>query len=182
MHRLVGHAIVSADDRIADSAGRLPDALHNERDWELFQAALDRADVTLIGRASHDATPNRKGRKRLIASRSADGLEHRPDGIWLNPARTPLAEALATILPAGGEIAVVGGQGVFELVGAAGFSAFHLARARRVRLPGGRGLFSASERAMPAAEILSRGGLVPEEETTIDAEADVTLTIWRRPD
>lgn len=181
MHHLIGHAIVSADDRIADSSGRIPDALRNERDWELFQAALDRADITLIGRASHDATPNRKRRRRLIVSRSARGLEERIDGFWLNPADMPLAIALETILPGGGEVAVVGGQEVFELSLQAGLHAFHLARVRRLLLSGGRGLFAASERGIPAAEILSRGGLVADVETTIDPEADVTLTIWRRP-
>ncbi len=181
MHRLIGHAIVSADDRIADAEGHMPEALHNESDWALFQAALDRAALTLIGRASHDAMPNRKGRRRLIVSSGARGLERRADGEWLNPADVPLAEALDRILPDGGEVAVVGGQGVFELVGPAGFAAFHLARVRRLRLPGGRGLFGACEAGVPATSILSSGGLVVEEERVLDAEADVTLTIWSRP-
>ncbi len=180
MHRLIGHAIVSADDRIADSEGRMPAALHNEADWALFQAALDRASITLIGRASHDVTPNRKKRRRLIVSGSASGLEDRADGLWLNPAEMPLADALGLALPDGGEVAVVGGQGVFELVGAGGFAAFHLARARRVRLAGGRGLFAACERGVPAAAILAAGGLVADGEAMLDPEAEVTLTIWRR--
>lgn len=182
MHRLIGHAIVSADDRIADSGGRHPEALHNEADWALFQAALDRAALTLIGRASHEATTNRKKRRRLIVSGSGSGLERRADGLWLNPADLTLSEALDRILPEGGEVAVVGGQGVFELAGATGFTAFHLARARRARLPGGRGLFEACERGVPAASVLSAFGLVADDDVLIDREAEVALAIWRRPE
>ncbi len=180
MHNLIGHAIVSADDRIADAAGRMPAALHNEHDWALFQAALDRSALMLIGRVSHDATPNRKRRRRLVVSAGARGLEERSDGLWLNPAEVPLASALAAILPEGGEVAVVGGQGVFELVGATGFAAFHLARARRLQLPGGRGLFRACEEGAPAASVLSGWGLAAGEEEMLDKGADVTLTVWRR--
>jgi hypothetical protein len=181
MHRLIGHAIVSADDRIADSGGRHPEALHNDADWALFQAALDRAALTLIGRASHEATTNRKKRRRLIVSGAASGLEQRVDGFWLNPAELTLGEALQRVLPEGGEVAVVGGQGVFDLAGATGFTAFHLARALRVRLPGGRGLFEACERGVPAAAVLTAYGLVADDDVLIDPEAEVTRTIWRRP-
>jgi hypothetical protein len=183
MHRLVGHAIVSADDRIADAEGRMPEALHNEADWALFQAALDRSALTLIGRASHAAAPNLKKRPRLIVSGSARGLERRYGGFWLNPAEMPLTEALNVVLPRGGEVAVVGGQQVFDLVYlTAGFDAFHLARARRVRLPGGRGLFKAcEERGVPAETLLAGAGLVAGPEEVLDPEADVTLTIWQRP-
>ena len=182
MHRLIAHAIVSADDRIADASGRMPDALHNEADWALFQAALDRAAITLLGRESHEAAPNVKERRRLIVSGKARGLEERGDGLWLNPADLPLIAALYRILPEGGEVAVVGGQRVFELVGASGFEEFHLARAHRVRLPDGRGLFRACEHGVPAVSVLMAGGLVAEEEMVLDPKAEVTLTIWRRPE
>ncbi len=75
----------------------------------------------------------------------------------------------------------VGGQAVFELVTEVGFSAFHLARSRRVRLPGGRGLFQACERGVPAELILAAGGLVASQETLLDPQAEVTLTLWNRP-
>lgn len=183
MHRLVGHAIVSADDRIADVAGRMPDALRNDADWALFQAALDRAAITLIGRRSHEATPNLKKRLRLIVSGSARGLERRYSGYWLNPYEMSVQEALQTVLPHGGEVAVVGGQQVFDLVFMkVGFDEFHLARARRVLLPNGRGLFKATEeRGVPAHTMLASAGMIEGEERVLDADADVTLTIWRRP-
>jgi hypothetical protein len=116
----------------------------------------------------------------LIVSRGARALEHRADGDWLNPDEMPLADALDKAVPEGGEVAVVGGQQVFELVGAAGFAAFHLARARRVRLPGGRGLFEACEHGVPAASILAAGGLVADEGQVLDPDAEVTLTVWTR--
>jgi hypothetical protein len=159
----------------------MPPELHNERDWALFQAALNRSALILIGSASHAATPNRKGRRRLIISQRAPGLEAREDGHWLNPSAIPLQAALDAILPEGGEVAVVGGQAVFDLVGASGLTAFQLARARRVRLPDGRGLFRACEEGAPSEEILARGGLVSEGENVLDPEADVTLAMWRRP-
>lgn len=98
----------------------------------------------------------------------------------MNPAIVPLEEALKQLLPDGGDVAVVGGQGVFDLVGAARLAAFHLARARRLRLPGGRGLFHDCERGVPAASILLEGGLVAEAEAVIDPDADVTMTVWSR--
>ena len=75
-----GYAIVSDDDCIADAGGAMPRALHNEADWDYFQRGLDLADLVVIGRTSHEVTPNRKGRRRLILSRQAAGLEQRADG------------------------------------------------------------------------------------------------------
>lgn len=180
MHRFVAHAIVSQDDRIADPSGRFPDALRNDADWRQFQTALDRADLTLIGRASHDAAPNVKRRPRLILSRRAAGLTRDAEGWWLGPREVPLADALAQILPGGGEVAVPGGQAAFDLVGPAGFAEFHLARARDVRIPGGRGLFAACERGVAAAELLRKGGMVAGADEMIDPAAGVSLTVWRR--
>ena len=180
MHRLIGHAIVSANDRIADAAGKMPAGLHNEYDWLRFQAALDLAAITVIGRQSHVAVPNTRRRRRLIVSRQSSGFEERTDGFWLNPAKLPLPAALERLVPEGSEIAVVGGQAVFELVGATGFFAFHLARARGLILPGGRGLFRACEEGVPAAKILADGGLIAGPDEVLDPDADVSLTIWSR--
>jgi len=178
-HRLVGHAIVSADDKIADADGRFPDSLKNERDWALFQAALDAADLSLIGRESHEAAPNVKGRRRLVVSSKAEGLEKRDDAWWVNPEQIPLGEALAQLLPHGGDVAVPGGKGVFDLCLAYGFRAFHLVRAP-VRLPGGRWLFSACETGLSAETVLSGAGLARGETEIIDPAAGVTRTIWSR--
>src|SRR5688500_10330417 len=50
-----GHALVSADDRIADAHGDKPAELNHPKDWKRFQAELGKAAVVLIGRKSHEA-------------------------------------------------------------------------------------------------------------------------------
>jgi hypothetical protein len=177
-----GYAIVSRDDRIAGADGVLPDSLKNEADWAYFQAELGRADWILLGRASHEATPNLKRRRRVVVSRSANGLEQRVDAVWWNPRDLPWAQAAAILAPRGARVAVPGGQVPFDLFLAEGFAAFHLSRATRVGLPGGRGVFSACERGETAEALLARAGLKPEPTRTIDAVEGVTLTVWRRQD
>ena len=175
-----GHAIVSADDKIADASGLTPPALRNETDWARFQAALDRAVVTVLGRLAHEANPNRKGRNRLVLSASARGVERREDAWWWNPADLTVADALAAAAPAAGVVAVPGGRRVFDLFLSIGFDAFHLARAAGVTIPGGIPIFSAVGRGRRAADILAGHGLVAGEPEMLDAVARVALTVWRR--
>jgi hypothetical protein len=177
-----GYAIVSRDDRIADSNGVMPASLKNDADWTYFQAELALADWTLLGRASHEATPNLKRRRRVVVSRGARGLEERADAFWWNPLDLPWARAAAILAPDGARVAVPGGQVPFDLFLAEGFTAFHLSRATRALLPGGRGVFSACERGASAQALLAAAGLKPEPTRTIDAGDAVTLTVWRRPD
>ena len=174
-----GYAIISADDRIADVAGIMPQTLHNDADWAYFQAGLDRADWIAIGRASHEATPNPKRRHRLVVSRQVRRLERRADGWWWNPSEVSWPEVVGELLPQGGRIAVPGGQAAFDVFLKLGFSAFHVSRAQGVTLPGGRGLFSVCESGISAEAALAAGGLRPEETQVIDAAARVTLTVWR---
>ena len=174
-----GYAIVSDDDRIADAGGAMPKMLHNKADWAYFQGELDRADLIALGRASHEATPNVKGRRRLILSRTARGLEARADGWWWNPEAAAWPEVAASLAPPGGRVGVPGGQAAFEIFLKIGFAAFHLSRARGVVLAGGRGLFEACERGVPAEQILSRAGLRAGETIAIDGTARVELTVWR---
>lgn len=180
-YRLTAHAIVSADDRMTDGAGAFPDALRSDADFESFQAELDRARLTLLGRASHEAAPNHRGRLRLVVTRSVAALEWHSEAWWWNPAAVSLAEALATIIPGGGDVAVPGGRDIFDLIGPDGFDAVHLARATRVRLGAGRGLFSACEAGIPADRLLAEGGLVAGEPVWLDEAAGVSLTLWTRP-
>lgn len=174
-----GYAIVSEDDRIADTNGAMPPALQNDADWAYFQAELDRADWVALGRVSHEAMPNPKRRRRLVLSRQARGLERRAEAMWWNPLAQPWSEVGAALLPNGGRVATPGGQAAFDVFLAIGFNAFHLTRMRGVRLPGGRGLFAACDRGARAASVLAAAGLMPEAARTIDAAADVTLTVWR---
>src|SRR5436190_9143364 len=132
-----GYAIVSADDRIAGPDGRMPRELHSDADWALFQAALDRAAVTVIGRLGHEQTPNNLGRNRLVLSSSARAIERRADATWWNPAEATALAALNAVAPGGGLAVVVGGRRVFDLFLEFGFDEFHLTRMPHVLMPGG---------------------------------------------
>lgn len=180
-YRIEGHAIVSADDCIADASGQTPAELANDADWRRFQAALDEAAVVLLGRLSHEANPNTAGRNRLVVSSRANGVERRADGWWWNPANARLAVALKSAAPEGGIVAVPGGHLIFDmlLAGPPGFDAFHLARATRVSIPGGVPVFSAIAEGQRAEDILAAHGLFPGALETIDP-AGITLTVWRR--
>lgn len=179
-HAIHGHAIVSADDRIAGPDGLTPPALRIDADWQRFQAALDRAAVTVLGRLGHEANPNLRRRNRLILSSAASGIEKRDDGWWWNPAGAGLAAALAAAAPAGGIVAVVGGRRVFDLFLAAGYDVFDLVRVRGVRVPGGVPLFSAIGPERGADAVLAAAGLVAGPEAWLDPAAGAGLTVWRR--
>jgi hypothetical protein len=176
-----GYAIVSDDDRIADAGGEMPPALRNDADWAYFQAELDRADLIALGRVSHEAAPNARGRPRLVISRSASGLQRRADAWRWNPGEVAWSEVAARLVPEGGRVGVPGGQSAFDLFLKLGFSAFHLSRVEGLALPGGRGLFEACEAGVSAVRILHDAGLTAGETLAIDPAARVTLTIWRTP-
>ena len=71
---IVGHAVVSADGRIADHNRQMPEVLRNDKDWRRFQAALDRAALVVLGRLGHEAHPN-PGRRRLVVTSRVERLE-----------------------------------------------------------------------------------------------------------
>jgi hypothetical protein len=179
-YRIEGHAIVSADDRIADPDGNTPPELSNEADWMRFQRALGEAAVVVLGRLSHDANPNTRRRNRLVVSSSATGCERRSDAWWWNPAGTPFPDALRLAAPGGGIVAVPGGRLIFDLFRMIGFDAFHLARCAEVRIPGGVPLFSAIDVGVPADAVLASDGLVAGTPEVLDAIANVTLVVWKR--
>lgn len=176
-----GYAIVSKDDKIAGHDGLLPPSLRNEKDWDYYQRALAASDLIVFGRRSHELEPNERGDLRLVISRGAAGLERRADGWWWDPARMSWTEAAKQLLPLGGAVAVPGGQGVFDLFLQIGFEAFHLSRAHRVSLPGGRAIFSACDMGLSAATVLANAGLRPIEKIALDPENDVDMVVWRNP-
>jgi hypothetical protein len=179
--RFHGHAIVSADDRIADRTGETPPSLRNEADWARFQAALDASVLTVLGRLGHEANPNRKRRNRLVLSSAVSGVARRADGWWWNPADMPLGEALRAAAPAGGIVAIPGGRRVFDLFLAVGYDAFDLARAESACLPEGTPVFSAVSEGFTAEALLAAHGLRPGERTMLDPSAKVSLTVWSKP-
>jgi hypothetical protein len=173
-----GYAIVSDDDRIADADGRMPEVLRNDADWAYFQAGLDRSAVTVLGRHGHESNPNPRGRLRMVVSSSSSGLERRSDGWWWNPQALPWQEAIAHVLPQGGEVAVPGGRRVFDLFLGIGYDAFHLARAEGARIPGGVALFSPCDQGLTAEAVLARSGMAPGQRQVLDPAAPVSLTVW----
>ncbi|WP_293858430.1 hypothetical protein [uncultured Alsobacter sp.] len=178
---VVGLAIVSDDDCIADETGSTPASLRNDADWQRFQAELDACAVTVLGRLGHVAHGNARNRLRIVVSSSSPGLERRPDGWWWNPAAMPWPQAIARVLPDGGRVAVPGGQGVFDLFLTLGYAEFHLTRARSVRVPRGRTLFSGIGPGRTAEDLLAAAALVPGDPVAVDATAGVTMVPWVRP-
>jgi len=180
-HVIHGHAIVSADDRIADCHGVTPEALRNDADWARFQMALDRAVVTVLGRLGHEANPNARGRNRLVLSSSARGVERRADAWWWNPAEVSFGAALSKAAPVPGIVAVPGGRRVFDLFLSIGFDEFHLARVPGVTISDGIPVFSEVATGASAAYILAAHALVADPPEMLDPAASVEMTRWRRP-
>jgi hypothetical protein len=178
---LIGLAIVSADDCIADARGKMPDGLRNEADWSHFQDELDRADITLLGRIGHELHPNANNRRRLVVSSSATGLEVRPDGWWWNPADCGWDEVTARLMPRGGRVAVPGGRRVFDLCLALGYREFHLSRATRCLLPGGVKLFTACA-TQSAEAVLAGAGIRAGPIDWLDEAAGVSFCLWQAQD
>jgi hypothetical protein len=179
-YEIHGYAIVSDDDRIADAAGEVPPALRNEKDWAQYQAALARSDLVVFARKSHENEPDTHGRTRMVMSRQSRGLEQRDGAWWWNPAEVAWTDALARVLPEGGEVAAPGGQGVFDLFLGIGYDEFHLARARGVKLPGGRKVFSECAEGVSAETVLARHGLRHVETLPLDPAKGVEMNIWKR--
>jgi hypothetical protein len=174
-----GYAIVSDNDCIADASGHTPEVLRNEADWAYFQAELNKSAVTVLGRLGHEANANPKGRLRMILSSSSPGLERRSDGWWWDPGKMPWNEAIHTVLPEGGRVAVPGGRKVFDLFLTVGYDAFHLTRAEGTHVPEGVPVFSGCQAGRGAETILSERGLRPGEIQVLDPASRVTLAIWR---
>jgi hypothetical protein len=72
---------------------------------------------------------------------------------------------------------LTGGTGVFGLFLDIGFDAFHLSRAGKVLLPGGRPVFPQVPARTPE-QVLTEHGLRPGPVRVLDAEAQATLVTW----
>ena len=184
-HVVEGHAIVSPEGMIADAQGVFPPALGDAEDWARFQAALDACVATVLARASHEATPNRANRLRVVMSRAARGLSRREDVWWWNPADVPPAAMLAEVAPGGGRIGVPGGRAAFDLFlrpapGQPGFDAFHLATNPDCPLPGGRPAFSGLGPGRGPEALLAEAGLTPGAPEILNPTRGISLRIWRR--
>jgi dihydrofolate reductase len=176
-----GLAIISADGMIADHTGTQPDALKIEADQTFFRDRLRAADVLVHGRNSGEGGDPPGRRRRIILTRRIAGVarhpEHQKVALW-NPAGATLSEACATIGLYEGRAAVIGGTDVFGLFLEWGYDLFHLSRAARARLPGGRPVFPGVPARSPE-DLLSAHGLKSGETRLLDPSADLTLVTWR---
>jgi dihydrofolate reductase len=176
-----GYAVVSTDGFIADDQGRMPEALRFEPDWVYFQAALNAADLTLLGRHTHEAAPNAR-RRRLVVSRGVRAvIQENASTWWVNPKEVTPTSAAVVVSGSDAIVAVVGGTGVFGWIhDEAGYDEFHLSLAHRVRLGAGRTLFDDVDDLDAAIAKLEMGGLTVVERSWLDREEELELLTFKR--
>jgi dihydrofolate reductase len=170
-----GHAIVSADGMIASADGSMPQALRNDADWRIFQAALDRATLVVLGRLGHLRHPN-PGRRRVVFTRGVEGLQHDandPLASFWNPSIAAPSVLFDGLGITEGAIAVTGGTGVFGYF-LPHYDRFALAEVHGFVLPGGTPCFAGGH----PRTMLAASGLRPAKLEMIDE--GVTLTHWQR--
>jgi hypothetical protein len=180
--RIEGLAIISADGMIADAGGVQPDALKLEADQHFFRAALDAATALAHGRYSGESGPGVSKRRRLILTRTVPALRRDPQNdkaVHWNPAGASLEQAWDALGLAGGSLAVIGGTEPFGLFLDIGYDIFHLSRANRATLPGGRPLFPGIPPHSPE-DLLAAHGLKADATRILDQAAGLSLVTWRR--
>jgi dihydrofolate reductase len=181
-HRVEGYAIVSADGMIADSNGVMPQTIRNAADQRFLQSELDRAAVVVHGRHSYEGGQRAARRKRLILTRGTPTIvpdPSHPNALLWNPAGATPQEAIAMLGAGEGIIAVIGGTDAFGRFLPL-YDAFHLTRAARAHIAGGRPVFPQVGPHSTPEDVLARHGLRPTPRRDIDANAGITLTTWQR--
>jgi dihydrofolate reductase len=179
--RTEGYAIVSADGMIADSNRHMPDGLKIPADVQFFNDGLDSAALIVHGGHSHEeqgAVSDR--RRRLVVTTSVATMTdhpHIPNANLWNPAGVSFDEACKAMGVTSGKAAVTGGAGVFGLFLDIGFDAFHLSRAGKVLIPGGRPVFPEVPARTPE-QVLTEYGLTPGPVRVLDDQAQATLVTW----
>jgi dihydrofolate reductase len=176
-----GYVIVSADGMLANADRVMPVELKFEGDKRFFTAALDRADLIVHGRHSHEDQPNSPRRKRIILTRRIGSIAPDPSNpratLW-NPAGASFEAACDHAGVRSGTIAIIGGPDVFAMF-LDRYDAFWLSMAPRVRLPGGEPCFPGVPKHSPQ-EILAAHGLKAGESQILDVADGVSVTPWRR--
>jgi dihydrofolate reductase len=176
-----GYVIVSADGMLANADRAMPDELKFEGDKRFFTAALDRADLVVHGRRSHEDQPNSPRRKRIVLTRTIGSIAPDPSNpratLW-NPAGASFETACGHVGVDSGTIAIIGGPDVFAMF-MDRYDTFWLSQAPQVRLPGGEPCFPGVPRRSPQ-EILAAHGLRAGESQILDITAGVSVTPWRR--
>ncbi|MEL7128543.1 MAG: hypothetical protein AAGK23_03260 [Pseudomonadota bacterium] len=175
---ILGYAVVCEADCIADASGRMPASLKTEAEWAFFQNGLDACDAVVLGRKSHEVTPNPKARRRLVMTRGETAprrLGQAPTVLW-NPDHADMQEALQLFETGINRLGITGGQGVFDyfLTGPSAYTHFYLSRIAGVLLSGGQTVFSDMREAGPTAEdCLSAAGYTATEHRQLDEVSSV---------
>ncbi|TPQ35274.1 dihydrofolate reductase [Bradyrhizobium guangdongense] len=166
---------------LADAEHVMPDSLKFEGDKRFFEQALDRADLIVHGRHSHEQQPNSPRRRRIILTRKIKSLAVDPElpnaSLW-NPLGASFEEAADFAGVSSGAVAVIGGPVVFDMF-MDRYDTFWLSEAPHVRLPGGEGCFTQVPARTPR-EVLASHGLKAGEPQMLDAAHGVIVTPWRR--
>jgi dihydrofolate reductase len=179
--RIEGYVIVSADGMLADAKRVMPETLKFEGDKQFFTTALDRAELIVHGRHSHEGQPNSRHRRRIILTRTVAGIADDPSNpkatLW-NPAGGSFEAACGHAGIHSGTIAIIGGPSVFDMF-MDRYDTFWLSEAPKVRLPGGEPVFSGVPQQTPQ-QVLAQHGLAPGASQILDEADGVTVTPWRR--
>lgn len=180
MIEIEGYAVVSENDCIADAAGKMPASLHSEAEWAFFQAGLDACEVVVLGRKSHEVTPNPKNRRRLVMTRNVKTIQQENETLMFwNPEYEGLKTALSAWPITVRRLGVTGGQGVFDhfLTGPCPYTCFYLSRMKGVHLSNGQKVFSEIEtNGYSASQYLVATGYFPRRGKILDARA--SLVAW----
>src|SRR5512146_97113 len=113
---IAGYAIISLDGMIADASGAMHEALKFSADKRFFERELERVDVVVHGRHSHEQQPHSRLRQRLIVTRRVGALAADPSNgraMFWNPGGASLDEALAALGAPNRRVGVIGGTDVF---------------------------------------------------------------------
>ncbi|MFO1080281.1 MAG: dihydrofolate reductase [Reyranellaceae bacterium] len=141
---------------------------------------MDRASVIANGRHSSEGGPKAPARRRIVLTRTVDGVVVDPDNanaiLW-NPASAPFEEAWAKLNLSDGTLAVSGGTDVFGLFLEIGYDSFFLTRAD-VSVPHGRPVFPGVGRAATPEELLGQHRMVLRETRLLDAATNTRVGEW----
>jgi dihydrofolate reductase len=179
--RIEAYAIVSEDGMLANADGVMPDSLKFEADQTFFERGLDRVDIVVHGRHSHENQQRSDLRRRLILTRTVSAIaadSSNKKALFWNPTGASLEQAMAVLGLPDGSVGVIGGTEVFGLF-LDRYTTFYLSRAPNVRLPGGRPVFPEVPARTPE-EVLTRHGLEPGQRQILDTEKGVAVVRWRR--
>lgn len=156
----------------------MPTCLLVPEDQRRFQAALDGAALTVLGREGHERHPS--ARRRLVLSTRVESME-RDGTAWLwNPVGMPHEEAIARAAPDGGTVVVAGGGRTMALMLPL-LDAFDLAVAERCAIPGGRPCVEGAGTLDALLARIGAAGLEPTGREWLDRDGFVSLWRFGRP-